>query len=456
MTAQPPGFPRRPHGDPEKDHVSIQVDAFKLKVPHKPRKPEDIPQGPWREVWDRVHGFIKRTVVAIFQLPPVGLESVADMLRGLGAVPDAVAKRVEGTHDLSDASEAHEQERAQQRPSVALPAGEETDAATRRLEGVMEGFAQKGLVAEYRKYPDGTHVLSVTKPGDHSIAHALAASEAAAFALGPASVAGPGKDESLRRQLLTKAAALALSRLVAGDRVADIREEFGRKRAEQAADELDHAIADAVAVVLDALLAGEARTATKGLARILHSGETEHLRILAASVLSRTEIKRNHVVPALLSSACNDQNENVRRASLSALYRVNARGTKVASTLAELLAYVPEAEEAIILDVLANMGKGAKCAVPGISAMVKEGTSPNCARAVQVIGMIGPNHVSSLALLDIIENGHSSLVPSAFRWLRKIDPAVQAAIPAGALKDATYEKTRSALAKSIRNVLETQ
>src|SRR5688572_31408812 len=80
----------------ERQEDAIQVDSYGIKTrinPVVPVSPRD-----WKEVWGRVHKSLMEIVTGSFDLVSALLTTSSSFVKGVGRLPEALTKRIEGAH----------------------------------------------------------------------------------------------------------------------------------------------------------------------------------------------------------------------------------------------------------------------------------------------------------------------------------------------------------------------
>jgi hypothetical protein len=181
--------------DDDSERIPLAVDAYGFKVNVQSRPDELGEQVPlsWKEVPKRVNQHLMRIAVAPTRLIAEGFEAATRFIRGVGKIPNSVARRMERAHVEADANEAQRQERVrdklrqQQELSTQqhlLSQGtsdeDSAESAISQIQAILRKYKTKGVDAYVVFTPDGKPVLVLgTPPGSEqqvleSIEHAKA------------------------------------------------------------------------------------------------------------------------------------------------------------------------------------------------------------------------------------------------------------------------------------------
>ena len=154
----------------EPEQRPIQVDIYGVKFKTTPTE-TDAPPETWREVWDRIHGSLKRLASEPFTLLADSLSAARSIVKGIATIPAALSSRIAGAQDIVEKQEAN--------PDLTLlPSAEESVA---ELVEIFESLRQRGLNPELRELPGGRLGIIVTADKDSKIAHGIAVETALAL-----------------------------------------------------------------------------------------------------------------------------------------------------------------------------------------------------------------------------------------------------------------------------------
>ena len=85
----------------------IQIDLYGVRLGITPTSDESASPQSWREVWTMVHAQIRGIVTEAFGLIGDTLRGARNLVRGIGALPTSIAKRIEIAHQQADQTEQH-------------------------------------------------------------------------------------------------------------------------------------------------------------------------------------------------------------------------------------------------------------------------------------------------------------------------------------------------------------
>ena len=128
----------------EEEREPIQIDLYGVRMGITPASGEPASPQSWREVWTIVHAQIRGIVAEAFGLVGDTLRGARNLVRGIGAIPTSVAKRIEIAHQQADQTEA------QRRGHQAAP---DMDATVRELMAFLrskqvQGFTVRAVVRD--------------------------------------------------------------------------------------------------------------------------------------------------------------------------------------------------------------------------------------------------------------------------------------------------------------------
>ena len=174
----------RPESEEQgREQAPVSVDLYGVKVQSKPAGPEGGEQPEtWGEVWQGVQRHLRKICTDLFGLVADGfdtgrsvLQGVGNFFKGIGSLPGAAAKRIEGAHDKADRREARRQELQQAKAGPALPAAAAAHPAAERLLTKLAELQARGLAAELVEVSPGVWVVVLVRPELRENAVALGA-----------------------------------------------------------------------------------------------------------------------------------------------------------------------------------------------------------------------------------------------------------------------------------------
>ena len=143
-----------PESSKEENEAYLQLDLYGCKAKAKPTPSSEEDPATWGEVWVRVKASLMSLSVQPLELLVDTFKSVRSTVRGIGALPSAVATRVEGAHKIAERVEG----KAQAQLSDEVIVGDQA------LLEVLAAYRARGISAELREGPDGTILMAIVPP----------------------------------------------------------------------------------------------------------------------------------------------------------------------------------------------------------------------------------------------------------------------------------------------------
>jgi hypothetical protein len=128
----------------EQEREPIQIDLYGVRIGITPASGEPASPRSWREVWTIVHAQIRGIVTEAFGLVGDTLRGARNLVRGIGAIPTSVAKRIEIAHQQADQAEL---QRRGQEPTPDMDATVRDLVAFLRSKQV-QGFTVRAVVRD--------------------------------------------------------------------------------------------------------------------------------------------------------------------------------------------------------------------------------------------------------------------------------------------------------------------
>jgi hypothetical protein len=156
----------RSHTGPTTD-VPISVDIYGIKVETTSKQDGlgDPEPTSWPQVAQQLHRHLMRLATAPTRFVVQVLESATELVRGLGRLPNAVARRLEHAHYEADKREESKQIAAQEN---IQPENLAVEHALRVIECIIAKYAAQGLDAYVDFTPQGKIVIVIGTPPNSS------------------------------------------------------------------------------------------------------------------------------------------------------------------------------------------------------------------------------------------------------------------------------------------------
>ena len=143
----------------ETEHGAIQADVYGIKRRFDPAQPEPEPKT-WIETGRRVNQQLMAIARGVPTLMAAALGGATQLIRGLCAIPGALANRISGAHQLADRQEAKRQSEleAGQLPTPSA------QAAMDRIECILLEQQARGNAARVIESPGGKVAILIVRP----------------------------------------------------------------------------------------------------------------------------------------------------------------------------------------------------------------------------------------------------------------------------------------------------
>jgi hypothetical protein len=154
----------------EAGSTAIQLDLYGVKVFISSAAGQDDQEpGSWREVGRAINADLRSITSGIFRLLKETLRSTTRLVRGVGKMPEALARRIEGAHEQADTLEGIKQ------IALGLPTANPIakNEALLRIRKFLDKKAAGGLST--RVFSDGQRiVICIMRPVDDLVLEDIA------------------------------------------------------------------------------------------------------------------------------------------------------------------------------------------------------------------------------------------------------------------------------------------
>lgn len=155
--------------DEQAEKAAIQVDTYGIKTTITPSAPDEPKPETWSDVWTRVIGHLKSIVVGLFGFVDDTIQSGRGIVRGLGQLPDAAARRIASAHHKADEREDQKQAIAVSPNAIQTPASD----ARERLEELLLELRARGVPVRIQDLGHGRFGVFIVPPGQEDAAAEL-------------------------------------------------------------------------------------------------------------------------------------------------------------------------------------------------------------------------------------------------------------------------------------------